>query len=391
MKKEYSAYSRQVDKISVVIASSQAMYLERCIESVLRQTYPYIDLCVYGNHCCLFDEEKIVDFIEKKRGNNLISLEVEQFQFVEPQAVFLNHSLERVESKFVVFLCGDDYFSKENTLEDSIRHMESNRASVLFGISQIHTGNKTMTLPVEESIEYFEKYCSNKDLLLMMAKSARNTLMLPQAAVWDADTIRALGGFDTTYPMTPFYPLILKILKYDIPFCWYHEQMTTIDVTCDYIDQPEVGEKVYNLYDKELIRIEEELISKLLADEVLTLRDKIEIKYRKLKHQAISIYHNQWQYENIWNRLLILFQLIPCLVCGMLANSFSPNFYGRPTIKKEAMVIAISFFCFWLNVELPFGFPSKEIYAGLTFLALIVILKKMVVFVIQKVLNNLCI
>ena len=68
-----------MERVSVITLAYNSMEtIFETIDSVLMQDYPEIEMIVADDHSAEFDEEKIIAYIETRKGQNIVNYQVYQ-------------------------------------------------------------------------------------------------------------------------------------------------------------------------------------------------------------------------------------------------------------------------------------------------------------------------
>ena len=159
-------------KISVIVAVyNLEQYLDRCIQSVLKQTYTDFELILVNDG----SKDSSLDICLKyeKQDDRIIVLDKENGGLSDAR----NKGLEIATGEYIEFIDGDD-FIEENLLELCINKLEETKADiVMFDVYQYYTETNTKEIisnPFDENKIYNLE--NNHELLTSIMNCAWNKL-----------------------------------------------------------------------------------------------------------------------------------------------------------------------------------------------------------------------
>ena len=101
----------------VVLMYNNAEYLEECLKSVFSQSYSSIELIVVDDYSKTFEKEKIIDFIECNKHDNIQSFVVYQNPKNYGTVKSINVALTHCSGEYIKLLAADDSFNDANALD----------------------------------------------------------------------------------------------------------------------------------------------------------------------------------------------------------------------------------------------------------------------------------
>lgn len=151
-------------------------YIGRCIESILNQTYPYIELIIVNDGSSDFSHYVIVDLIQKRKS----SIEIKYIkQENAGVSAARNVGLSEASGEYIFFADSDDYIEKK-CMEELINVLEQyNSQLVCFSCSKrckqsddniIYQLNKKESINAVLDMKVMGGYCWNKLFLNRVIK-----------------------------------------------------------------------------------------------------------------------------------------------------------------------------------------------------------------------------
>lgn len=173
--------------------------LERCIASVINQTYPHKELI-------------IMDGDSADRSVEIIKIHQNQITYWESQkdrglAHAWNKALDKATGDWIYFLGADDYLWENNTLEQVADHLGKvpKRDKVVYGkVIRFLKNGKIL----DSQGEPWQEMC----------KQFLNTVSIHHQSVFHHKSLfEEYGYFDEAFRFTSDYELLLRYLKQNMP------------------------------------------------------------------------------------------------------------------------------------------------------------------------------
>lgn len=197
--------------ITVLLPVYNSPDIKTAIDSVLIQTYRYIQLIVLDDGSDNFDKTNIEKYI-KKNATNIVEAIVIHHDRNIGTVKNLNQGLSYSKGKIIFFLAGDDAFFDDNVLEEWVKAFSKTDSSIITAKRVICDEDLQLSdeiAPTEEEvrwirelqpIELFEKLCKSNFIFGCCTAVRRDFLM-------------EMNGFDEMYKLIEDYPFILKALR----------------------------------------------------------------------------------------------------------------------------------------------------------------------------------
>jgi len=138
-------------KISIIIPAYNAeKYIERCVNSIINQTYKNIEIIIVNDGSTDMTKEKV----EKIKDDRIIILNQENFGVSSAR----NIGIKKATGMYIMFVDSDDYIEKD-TVEKVINVISNTNVDIVkFNYNNLDKENK-----IEPSQENYEQY-ENKEL-----------------------------------------------------------------------------------------------------------------------------------------------------------------------------------------------------------------------------------
>lgn len=198
----------------IVLAYQQQDVIDRCIESVLEQTYSNIELVICDDGSLDFDEKAIRRLIGK-RTEKLHRLVL----YHSPQNVGpvrnAQKGLELSEGVYCKFLAADDWFIDSNVLECIAEQFKNPNTDVVAARSRGAT-DEGETLdhyyPASPILDYFADADANEQFALL-ATQPPQTIIWEPAVFMRRSVLDEIGGFDCSYHHDRELPTWFRLLE----------------------------------------------------------------------------------------------------------------------------------------------------------------------------------
>ncbi|MHA5065626.1 glycosyltransferase family 2 protein [Cetobacterium somerae] len=275
--------------LSVVVAAYNVEdYIEKCIDSLINQTYKNLEILVVNDG----STDKTLKILEKyKKSNNVIILNKSNGGLSSAR----NYGIKHSRGEFLTFVDGDDYLEKE-AYEVSLNEIKKDNSELcIFGFSKIYD-KKEKKIHLNKNLykeRFLEKIFSKSDeaSIIVCNKIFKNILIKENKLFFENKAYFEDTGFIFRY----LY-FVNKISIVDKPFYNYLQRKGSITKKIDYIildslkNTNDVIENFYNEKNKIIY------YKKYIRD--MKLRMQI-YTYRHLKKNGVKV-----QFKFDWKIIL---------------------------------------------------------------------------------------
>lgn len=232
------------DFVSVIIPTyKRSEYLERAIESVVNQTYPYIEIIVVNdNNKDDIYTTSVHKIISKYRNIVLVEEDVHK-----NGAMARNNGLRRAKGEYIAFLDDDDYWDKEKIEKqvNLIKQLDDSYIAIST-LKKFVLNNQIirMTRPYKDG--------DVKDSVLYRdIEISTSTVLVKRSA------LHKIGGFDENLPRRQDIQLFVQLFRHG-KLKLIEEHLTFMDVG-DGINRKLSPEKMKDMEEKFFFSIKKEL------------------------------------------------------------------------------------------------------------------------------------
>ena len=191
-------------KLTVVIpAFKAARFIDEALSSVVNST---IDSCVVVSEDGVFDDLSLI--LASYPSTILITSDVNR-----GAAAARNLGLDHVSTEYCFFLDADDYVD-ESLFEGLLDVLESTGADVAFGPwAFVHDGRRSSNI----------KYPSSRTNEGVVAAWLKNDCYPPCCVMWRTDSLRKLGGWDSSFRHNDDAELIIRAMMTNLKLAVSHK------------------------------------------------------------------------------------------------------------------------------------------------------------------------
>ena len=209
-----SATISDVPLFSVIVLTFQQRHLlENCIDSILRQNYPNIELVICDDCSADFDEEEVRQYIDANKEDNIKNVIVYKQHSNVGTTANAQKGVELSSGKYFKLHAGDDMLYNETVLEKMAEKLHDRNVHLLAGRSVACQHDGTMTDHYYPSIQAVTEMIdgdARRQFELMGTQSWGEYINAP-AVFWKRSFFDEIGGFDLRYKYTEDWPMWLKI------------------------------------------------------------------------------------------------------------------------------------------------------------------------------------
>lgn len=328
--KEYPLFS------VIVLTYMQRHLLDACIDSILMQDYPNIEIVISDDCSADFDVDEVRNYITKKKRRNIKNLVVvKQLKNVGTSKNAIT-GIQLSSGDFFKLHAGDDMLYAKTTLRAMASHLKYPSVNIVSARSQACQHDGTMTedyYPAHSAVESMMDANAYEQFTMMATQSWGQYVNAP-AVFWRRDFYEKIGGFDPKYKYTEDWPMWLKITKAGYRITAVDESTTIYRYGGISNDQSDVNEVLGKEHYDECIR--------MLKEEALPVfeQEHQKVKILRCKQaiwciQARIIYETQWKHWPVLKKVIWKCRNAKQL---LLAWAYRRKTWGTSiSIRKEAI------------------------------------------------------
>ncbi len=211
--------SADVPLITIAIVTyEQENDLFGCIDSVLMQDYPNIELIVCDDCSRVFDIKKLTDYIETHKKRNLKQYNLYRQAKNVGTVINCNTAISMANGEIIKTLAADDRLYGIDTIAFIGAQFHSHNISILAGRGRCYLKDGTPTeqyYPTQN--EFIRMKCKGPDQLLKMLCTRPWSCILAPATAFHRNVFSQIGLFDTSYKYLEDWPFWIKACVSGIP------------------------------------------------------------------------------------------------------------------------------------------------------------------------------
>lgn len=208
--------------ITVITLSYNSAFLLESIDSVLMQTYPYIQYIIVDDGSSEFDREEIHSYIEKNKNDNLIEFEIVAFSHNIGTVKAFNIAIKLSKGEFLFNLASDDAFFDTDILEDWVQEFLDRDALIMTGQSAVYDislENFKGFYPTKREAAILKRRCPDE----VFRHLSKGNFIYGCCTARSRKLIEQHGGYDEDYRIIEDYPLMLSLSRQGVVIdYWEH-------------------------------------------------------------------------------------------------------------------------------------------------------------------------
>lgn len=358
----------------VVLTYMQQHLLFDCLDSILSQTYPNIELIICDDCSADFDEEAIRAYIDAHQGENLRRVVIHRSSRSVGTVQTAQTGVELSTGVYFKLLAGNDMLYAPETLTQAAEMLSLPNVHILAGRSLACQYDGTMTehyYPSPEAMNCVRNADAATQFDFLGTQAQQMYFHMP-AVFFKRSVFDKIGGFDCRYEFVLDWSVLLKVTGAG------YAVTTTDNVLATYryggrrnsVDAADIP--FHNQYYRECIRI--------LKDYALS---RFEREGRKKKvfrcHHAIRCLENRIVAEDDWNswttgqKLVWRLKNLDFLLLSWL---YKKRYQGipMPNCRKPVCIMLVCILLYLFRVQLLPWFAPEGMWAALFFITALYLL-----------------
>ena len=197
----------------IVLTYLQRHLLNDCLDSILDQDYPNIELVVCDDCSADFDPEEVLAYINEHKGDNIQKVTVYKQTQNAGTVKNAQTGVELSTGEFFKLQAGDDMLYGETAVGEMSRALSGFGVNIVAARSVGCLHNGTLTEDVYPSQSCFDSI-ANADAQTqydLIGTQAWGAYVNAPAVCWKRSFFDKMGGFDLSYRYTEDWPMWLKI------------------------------------------------------------------------------------------------------------------------------------------------------------------------------------
>lgn len=208
--------SKQIPLVSIIVLTYlQRHILNDCIDSILSQDYPNIELIICDDCSADFDCDEVYQYIEQNKKSNISNIVI--YKHADNVGTVMNaqKGVELSSGEFFKLHAGDDMLYEDDSISRAMKYFQEPQTMIIAGISRACQHDGTLTdhyYPAYEARVSMMNADAYRQFEMMGTQSWGEYINAP-AVYWRRKLFDQMGGFDLQYKYTEDWPMWLKITK----------------------------------------------------------------------------------------------------------------------------------------------------------------------------------
>lgn len=204
-----------------IVAYNQHQYILKCIDSILKQDYPQLELIIADDHSYDFDRQAIEDYIKKHQRANLVRYAI--FSNDENLGIVrnCNKCISYMTGKYIKTIAADDMFYCNNALTKMHQILDDEDVQIVCSRAKAITAEGKPTQDIYPTDYDFNTISnmSSHELYVYMITRPWCPIFAP-CVFMKKDFFDKMGRYDEKYRYTEDWPFWVKIARagYNITF-----------------------------------------------------------------------------------------------------------------------------------------------------------------------------
>ena len=365
-----------------VVTFQQRHLLEDCLNSILKQDYPSIELIICDDDSCDFSPDEVRDYLLKQKRENIKKITIFKQKRNVGTSANCQKALTLATGEYIKFQAGDDMLKDKNVLSSMVNFFKKESANVLVTRAQACSEDGTLLDVLYPPDGHFNKAVKSTphQLFALIGTQPWGAFVCAPAVFFRKSYLCKLGGFDSNYKFTEDWPLWLKICERNEPLT-YIDKVTTIyrmgGISNDlsYINAG-LGERHY----LECIKLLKDYVFPRLRE--YSVFDRIRCWYSIESIKARIIKEKKWNSWRCYEKFIWKCGKIPFFLCSTLYQFRNRSMYFSFDFEKKYLFLMAVLF--YLNVPLYPEGPDRNLWAvGLVIGVLFIAIKYLVSVIVR--------
>ncbi|MCI8650794.1 MAG: glycosyltransferase [Anaerotruncus sp.] len=304
--KKITCVPKEVPLFSVIVLTyMQRHLLEPCIDSILIQDYPNIEIIISDDCSADFNPDEVRSYILNRRGRNIRNIIVVKQTENVGTSKNARLGIQLASGVFFKLHAGDDMLYSQSVLSMMAKYLKKPSVNIIAARSRACQHDGTMTEEVYPAYDAISKMmdANAQEQFEMMATQSWGEYINAPAVFWRRDFYEKIGGFDPKYKYTEDWPMWLKITKAGYRITSVNELSTIYRYGGISNDQSDINASLGKEHYDECIR--------MLEEEALPVFQQKHQKMKGLRcKQAIWCIQARIICETQWNHWSVLQKVI---------------------------------------------------------------------------------
>ncbi|AGY76815.1 glycosyltransferase [Clostridium autoethanogenum] len=203
----------------IVLTYNNLIYFDRCINSILEQTYDNIELIISDDCSKQFDKCIYEQHIKANKSNNIVNYKIVSNNINLGTVKNFNNAIKISNGKYIIPLAVDDCFYDKNVVTCIVKKFINQNCLILTGYRKVYNNDGTIEkiFPKKRHIKVLKSYQDK-----LYKKLCKENFISGSCTSYSRQLFSRYGFFDEKYRLLEDYPKYLQITR-------NHEKIYFID------------------------------------------------------------------------------------------------------------------------------------------------------------------
>lgn len=235
-------------------------YIYRAIDSILRQSYPEIELIICDDCSGDFPKQKIIDYVNMHKQENIKTLLVYSNEKNLGTVKNFNSAIKKARGYYFIGLSSDDIFYDAFVMENIVKKFDETKAlyATCRAVMETKDWRNGLCFQTEKNIKNIIKMNTSE----LYNHIVKDNIILGASTYFTFEAIQKYGYFDEQYKYIEDLPRFLSIYRLEDSIAFF--DVTAIWHTMDGISNKKIVPKRYlqdnmNICKNEILNYRERL------------------------------------------------------------------------------------------------------------------------------------
>jgi len=192
----------------IVLTYNKFNFFKECMDSILMQHYPKIDLIISDDGSDDFDMGFIKSYINENKKSNIINVNIIHHDKNMGTVKNYNNAIKLSRGKYIIGLAIDDCFHNSDVIGSIVKFFIETKASIITSYRDVYDEQFTRfveRLPQKREVEILN---SNNNIYRILCK---HSFISGACTYYSKEFFEKYGLFDECYKLTEDYPKYLQV------------------------------------------------------------------------------------------------------------------------------------------------------------------------------------
>ncbi len=197
--------------VSIIVPTyNNKNYICDCLDSIMIQLYPCIELIISDDGSDDFNDIDIEIYINKRKNSNIINYKIIHHNINIGTVKNLNNAIFNSEGEYIIGLSGDDCFFDENSVSNVVKAFKNSNALIMTSYRYIYDNSMQKVRGILPKKKHVELLRNQKKLYNQLCKE---NFISGASTYYSREFFKKYGLFNENYKLIEDYPKYLQIVR----------------------------------------------------------------------------------------------------------------------------------------------------------------------------------